>query len=54
MRVYRDTDYDMIITEEELEKEYHHLVEIGGTEATTFTEYIINCTDKNGTLELIK
>lgn len=51
---YWDTEHSVIVTETELREEFEKLSNCGGTDATTFTEYVRNCTGKNGTLEIIK
>ena len=38
------------LTLEQLQKEYTELYATGDTEAETFADYMVNCTDKNGTL----
>ena len=52
MRYYRDTEQDTIISEKQLYSEFIEFFAEDG-EHTTFEDYIINCTDKNGTLEFI-
>lgn len=53
MKLFFDTEWNEVITEKELLEEYKELKETGNTEAETFEIYISNCTDKNGTLEII-
>lgn len=54
MRKFYDTENQKIITETELRAEYETLKRDGETEAKNFGQYLNNCTDKNGTLEVIK
>lgn len=53
MKRYKDEN-GTVITENELFAEYQELKANGDTEAETFTDYIINCTDGNGTLTEIQ
>jgi hypothetical protein len=52
MKMYRDIENNTIISEKELYDEFMELYANDG-EHTTFEDYIINCTDKNGFLERI-
>lgn len=52
MKMYRDTENDIIISEKELYNEFMELYANDG-EHTNFTDYIKNCTSKNGFLEYI-
>lgn len=55
MKKYRDTETGNIITEEELQTEFEELKSGSPEEYNyTFSEYIRNCTAKNGFLEEIK
>lgn len=47
-------EYDNIITEDELKAEFIELKASGDTDAETFTEYVTNCTSKNGTLTIVR
>lgn len=51
--LFRDTETGNIITEKELYSEWKILFENAETDSNSFSEYIRNCTDKNGTLEII-
>ena len=51
MRYFKDTEYNTIISEAQLYDEFMELANDG--EHTTFEDYIVNCTDKNGTLDFI-
>lgn len=55
MKKFRDTETGNIITEEELKAEFEELKSGSPEEYNyTFSEYIRNCTAKNGFLEEIK
>lgn len=55
MKKFRDTETGNIITEEELKAEFEELKNGSPEEYNyTFSEYIRNCTAKNGFLEEIK
>lgn len=54
MRKFRDLEFDIIVTEEELLKTFKHLQREQPDEYNySFENYIRNCTDKNGTLSEI-
>ena len=53
-RKFIDNETNEIITIEELKAEYKELKANNETEAENFTDYLQNCTDKNGTLREIK
>jgi len=53
MNKYYDTETSEIITEKELYIEFLELKKAGDTESNNFSDYVRNCTDKNGTLERI-
>ena len=48
---YRDTENGTIYTADELRTLWRELLENGETDTETFSDYIRNCTDKNGFLE---
>lgn len=50
-RCFRDTEYDEIVTVEQLLKEY---LEQKRYLDVSFDEYLKNCCDKNGSLEEVK
>lgn len=50
-RCFRDTEYDEIVTVEQLLKEY---LEQKRYLDVSFDEYLRNCCDKNGSLEEVK
>lgn len=52
--MYLDTERGCYITEEQLRREFEHLKTTSGTDAKTFSQYLNNCLDKNGTLEVVK
>ena len=55
MRKFRDLEFDIIVTEEELLKTFKHLQREQSDEYNySFENYIRNCTDKDGTLEEIR
>lgn len=55
MRKFRDLEFDIIVTEEELLKTFKHLQREQPDEYNySFENYIRNCTDKDGTLEEIR
>ena len=55
MRKFRDLEFDIIVTEEELLKTFKHLQREQLNEYDySFENYIRNCTDKDGTLEEIR
>ena len=52
MRKFRDLEFDIIVTEEELLRTFKHLQrEQPGEYNYSFENYIRNCINKNGTLE---
>lgn len=52
MRKFRDLEFDIIITEEELLRTFRHLQREQPNEYNyPFEDYICNCVDKDGTLE---
>ena len=54
MRKFRDLEFDIIVTEEELLKTFKHLQREQPDEYNySFENYIRNCTDKDGTLSEI-
>lgn len=53
-RKFIDNETNEIITIEELKAEYEQLKANNETETENFTDYLQNCTDKNGTLTEIK
>lgn len=46
-----DIESGEVLTLADLEKEYNSLFLAGETETESFSDYLINCTSKNGTLE---
>jgi hypothetical protein len=46
-----DIETGEVLTLADLEKEYKFLFSAGETEANSFSDYLKNCTSKNGTLE---
>ena len=55
MRKFRDLEFDIIVTEEELLRTFKHLQREQPNEYNySFENYIRNCTDKDGTLEEIR
>ena len=55
MRKFRDLEFDIIVTEEELLRTFKHLQREQPDEYNySFENYIRNCTDKNVTLEEIR
>ena len=55
MRKFRDLEFDIIVTEEELLRTFKHLQREQPDEYNySFENYIRNCTDKDGTLEEIR
>ena len=55
MRKFKDLEFDIIVTEEELLRTFKHLQrEQPGEYNYSFENYIRNCTDKDGTLEEIR
>lgn len=55
MRKFRDLEFDIIVTEEELLRTFKHLQREQPDEYNySFENYIHNCTDKDGTLEEIR
>ena len=55
MRKFRDLEFDIIVTEEELLRTFKHLQrEQPGEYNYSFENYIRNCTDKDGTLSEIR
>ena len=55
MRKFRDLEFDIIVTEEELLKTFKHLQREQPDEYNySFENYIRNCTDKDGTLSEIR
>lgn len=55
MRKFRDVEFDIIVTEEELLKTFKYLQREQPDEYNySFENYIRNCTDKDGTLEEIR
>ena len=55
MKLYRDTENGETLTEAQLKTEFEILkAEEPAEYSYTFTEYLKNCTSKNGFLELIK
>ena len=55
MRKFRDLEFDIIVTEEELLRTFRHLQREQPDEYNySFENYIRNCTDKDGTLEEIR
>jgi len=53
MLKFYDTETREIVTEKELYVEFLELKKDGYTEAENFDAYVSNCTDGNGTLEII-
>jgi hypothetical protein len=49
--MFYDVEHDLFITATELENEFNELKKSGGTDCKTFSEYVRECTSKNGTLE---
>ena len=55
MRKFRDLEFNIIVTEEELLRTFKHLQKEQPDEYNySFENYIRNCTDKDGTLEEIR
>lgn len=55
MKLYRCTETKEILTEAQLQKEFETLkAEDPETYDYNFTDYIKNCTSKNGFLEILK
>lgn len=55
MRKFRDLEFDIIVTEEELLRTFKHLQREQPDEYNySFENYIRNCTDKDGTLSEIR
>ena len=55
MKLYRDTETGEILTEAQLKEEFEVLkAQQPETYDYTFSQYLKNCTSKNGFLELIK
>lgn len=55
MRKFRDLEFDIVVTEEELLRTFRHLQREQPDEYNySFENYIRNCTDKDGTLEEIR
>ena len=52
--LFLDTEHNTVITVNELFTEWKELVNECGTDCATFTDYIRECTSKNGTLEIIR
>lgn len=52
--MFRDIETGEILSLDDLIKEFERLKAEGETETKTFQGYLRNCTDKNGTLEVIK
>lgn len=52
--MFRDVETGEILTLDDLAEEFKRLRAEGETETETFQGYLRNCTDKNGTLEIIK
>lgn len=53
--LYRDTETGETITEKQLQAEFSALqAEMPNEYSYTFSEYIKNCTAKNGFLEILK
>lgn len=54
MRKFRDLEFDIIVTENDLRRTFEHLQrEYPDEYDCSFENYVRNCTDKNGTLEEI-
>lgn len=54
MRKFRDLEFDIVVTEEELLRTFRHLQREQPDEYNySFENYIRNCTDKDGTLDEI-
>jgi hypothetical protein len=51
MNIYFDTEHFEYLTEGELLAEFNDLSKNGETEAQSYYEYVLNCTDGNGTLQ---
>lgn len=51
--MFRDVETGEILTIHDLQEEFERLKAEGETETKTFQGYLRNCTDKNGTLEII-
>ena len=47
---YYDENSETVMTPEEIRKSYEELKKDGDTEAETFSDYLRNATDKNGSL----
>ena len=55
MKLFRDTENSNILTEAQLKAEFETLkAEEPETYSYTFNQYILNCTSKNGFLEVVK
>ena len=55
MRLYKDTENGQILTEEQIKAEFETLkAEEPETYDYNFSEYLKNCTSKNGFLEVLQ
>ncbi len=52
--MYRDTESGEYLSEEQLRQEFIVLKSKGETEVENFGQYLNNCLDKNGTLEVVR
>ena len=50
---FRDNETGETLTLADLEREYKQLKAAGQTEAEDFSDYVINCREKNGSIDLI-
>ena len=51
MNIYFDTEHYAYLTETELLASYNDMRKNGETEAQSYYEYVLNCTDGNGALQ---
>jgi len=53
-RIFRDTESNELITEQELKNEFLYYCKHLSNDPRTFEQYIKDCTSKNGFLEEVK
>lgn len=53
MKLFYDMEAETIITEKQLLEEMETLIANGNIEPMSFTEYVKECTGKNGTLQTL-
>ena len=54
MKMYHDTESGEYLDEEQVYQEFIVLKATHETESETFGQYLRNCLDKNGTLEVVR